>query len=144
LRLLRALMALLSSMPVAAYADECFHFDTPNSTLNGRITRGERQTAAGHETNEDRDFHWYLQFAKPICVAGKGSDMVSGALQAELWLSGDTSPLGSLDGRVVRVTGHFLPTYVPHYHAYLIFIADSVDVVEQVPPDKSLERSRGG
>jgi hypothetical protein len=43
----------------------------------------------------------------------------------------------------VRVTGHFLPTYNPHYHAYLILVADSVEVDEQVPPNKSLERTRG-
>jgi hypothetical protein len=139
---LRTLIVLVASLPVAASAEECFHFDIPNLTIQGRVTRGERQTSAGHETNDERDYHWSLKFSKPICVAGKGNDTVEGALQTELWPTGDASSLGSLDGRSVRVTGHFLPTHIPHYHSYLIFTAEFVEVAEKVPPNTSLERTR--
>jgi hypothetical protein len=141
-RLLRTLTILLGSLPVAAIADECFHFDIPNFTLQGRVSRGERQTAAGHETKDDRGYHWYLKFTTPVCVAGEGSETVESALQTELWPRGDSWFLGSLDGRTVRVTGHFLPTDVPHYHAYLIFASESLEVATQVPPNTSLERTR--
>ena len=143
MRHLRALIVLLGSLPVAAVADECLHFDVPNFTLQGRVVRGERQEAGGRETKDDQDHHWYLKFTKPICVSGKGSDTVTSALQTELWSRGGGSPLGSADGQIVRITGYFLPTYIPHYHAYLIFTVESFEVVVQVPPNISLERTRG-
>jgi hypothetical protein len=134
--LLRTLTVLLGSLPVTAIADGCFHFDIPNFTLQGRVTRGERQTAPGQETKDDRDYHWYLKFTTPICVSGKGNDTVNGSLQTEIWPDARSPSLGSLDGLTLRVTGHFLPTYNPHYHAYLIFVLESVEIAEQVPPNK--------
>jgi hypothetical protein len=130
-------------LPVTAVADECLHFDVPNFTLEGRLVRGERQAANGRKTNDGQNYRWYLKFTKPICVSGEGNDTVEGALQTELWARGGGSPLESVDGQIVRATGHFLPTYIPHYHVNLIFTAESLEVAAQAPPDKTLEQTRG-
>lgn len=142
MRLLRTLIVFFGSLPVAAIAEDCLHFGAPNLTLHGRVIKGERQTAVGYETGDDRDYYWYLQFTAPICVSGKGSDTVKGATKASLWLPKSGSSLGSWDGRTVRAKGRFAPTYMPHYHSYLIFVAANLEIVEQVPRNASLERTQ--
>ena len=124
----------------------CFNYDIPAVKIEGRIVRGERQTAAGSQTHDDRDYHWYVVVDSPICVSGPGSDKVEGARRSEVW-PGPGISIGKFDGQLVRMTGSFLPTHLPHYHAYLIFSVASIEALAGRPAqhaaDPTAER-RGG
>jgi len=121
----RILQVVLEFSPAAATA-ECLHYDLPDVTLQGQIIRGASSTATKSSSPQHS---WYFAISQPICIAGdKDNQSVAATRRFEIWPA-TRETFDSYAGRTVQVSGHFFPTYIPHFHSYLIFEVTSVQAL---------------
>ena len=119
----KLLGALVAVAPVAAGASDCLTYDKTGTSITGILSRVRVETRSiGEHPTPVTVTRWMLDTPKPFCVNGdeaQGNIAVSGASSIEL-LPAAESKLVPLIGKRVRIVGRLLPTYTPHYHAYLI------------------------
>jgi len=102
----------------------CLHYGRPHVSLEGRITNVKSVNSAGTPDN-----HWYIDTMAPVCVSADdhlGDLGVPNTRHIEFFPP-HIGNLGALDGQYVRLTGEFMHTYIPHYHAYPIFQVSSME-----------------
>ena len=131
------IVPLLALLPFPAAHAKCLHFDIPDVTLRGRIERGELQLAPEFRNRDlqESDYRWSMRVDAPICLSEKGNEPVGSFNRFEIF-PGDsgTAQFAHMDGQTVEVTGHFLPTWIPHYHEFPIFVATSIAGVSGKTP----------
>jgi len=117
------LAALLLAAPYEAQSGACLHYGRPYVSLEGRITHVRSVTSSG--TPDD---HWYVDTVAPVCISGDSSvgDLDVPTTQHIEFTALGIRNLGALQGRYVTLTGEFMHTYIPHYHAYPIFQVASI------------------
>lgn len=123
MRSARFLRLLLALCPSAAATAGCLHYDVPNVTMQGQIVR----SASSFDKGSSTEHPWYLVTTHSFCVAGGSGNLpIQSADRFEIWPP-DGVNLDSYVGHTVKIAGHFLPTYIPHFHSYPIFAVTSVE-----------------
>jgi len=123
----RILQVVLAFSSAAATA-ECLHYDLPDVTLRGQVIRGAPSTTSTTKSSSPQQ-SWYFVTSQPICIAGdKDNQSVAATHRFAIWPSGSET-FDSYAGRPVQISGHFLPTYIPHFHSYLIFEVNSIQAL---------------
>jgi hypothetical protein len=137
IRLRSALWILLAVLPRVGFAEDCLSYGKTGATLTGYLTRHKVESRSiGKDPVPITQTAWMLYTPTPFCVTaekGSGDIAVEGGSIVEIWpsgASGSDSDLVPLIGRKVRVVGSLAPTYLPHYHAYLILQLHSIAQVE--------------
>ena len=119
------LVVLLISAP--ALARDCLHYGLPDFLVEGRLSRGE---ATETSMNGQESAHkWYLETSEPFClsaVVGSSDTPRDCVRRFEVWPTEGEAPLREHQDRLVVISGHFLPSEIPHYHEYLIFSASAI------------------
>jgi len=123
----RILLAVLTFSPAPATA-ECLHYDLSDVTLQGQVIRGAPSKASTTKGSSPQD-SWYFVTSQPICIAGdKDNQSVAATHRFKIWPSGRET-FDSYAGRTAQISGHFFPTYIPHFHSYLIFEVTSIQAL---------------
>ena len=137
---MKFLWALLLVLPLPTATAACLHYGPPNVTLTGHIVRGHLQIAPGYHAQHhiNSDYYWSIKTATPFCLpANEVGDMaVSDGHEAQIWPASPAlmDHLDRFEGKTVQVTGHFMPTEIPHRHSYPIFAVSAVRIVHRVNP----------
>ncbi len=131
---MKLLSALLVLAPIAASAGTCLHYDLPNVAFEGLITRGELQVAPGKGDGSDDDYRWYIDPSESICVSGDANNLSIVVAKHVLVWPGAHMHIGKYAGSTVKATGYFMPTWIPHFHAYPIFAVESIHIVRGKTP----------
>jgi len=102
----------------------CLHYGRPHVSIEGRITNVKSVNSVG--TPDD---HWYIDTVAPVCVSADDHfhDLEVPNTRHIEFFPPHIGNLGALDGQYVRLTGEFMHTYIPHYHAYPIFQVSSME-----------------
>ena len=138
---MKLLWALLGLLPLSTAYAACAHYGPPDISLTGRVVRGALQTAPGYHAQHhiNSDYYWSIKTVAPFCLsanANLGDMFINGAHEAQLWPSSATimERIGQLNGVAVQVTGHFMPTQIPHYHPYSIFVVSAIHASHTIDP----------
>ncbi len=125
----RVLQVLLAFCPSVASAAACLHYDLPDITLQGHVVRGAPLTTrATNGSDSQADRSWYFVTTRSLCITGGNNNLpVKATRRFEIWPPGGHENFDLHVGHTVKITGHFLPTYIPHFHSYLIFGVTSVE-----------------
>jgi len=117
------LAAILLAAPYVAQSGACLHYGAPYVSLEGRITSVRSVTSSGTPDN-----HWYVDTVAPVCISGDGGvgDLDVPTTQHIEFIAPGNRSLGALDGQYLTLTGEFMHTHIPHYHAYPIFQVASI------------------
>ena len=125
----KTLAALLTIAPMVAGASDCLLYGKAGTSVTGILSRARVETRSiGESAAPVTVTRWMLDTSAPFCVNGndaQGNIAMSGASSLELFPSNE-SALVPFIGKRVRVVGELMPTYLPHYHAYLIMRVDLV------------------
>jgi hypothetical protein len=125
---MHALFMLLALAPAEVQPHPCMHYDIPDALIVGQIVRGEMVVAPGQSAGREADFRWYVDANLDVCISGDRDNLdVRAARHIEIWPN-YSAHLGQFKGRTVSIRGHFLPTWIPHYHDYPIFAVTTVEV----------------
>jgi len=121
----RALVAVfIVSFPTAAALAACLHYDVPDIVLQGHIYSYEPPSSSSSSTVHVG----YFVTTRPICLRGDENNLAAKDVRrfSYVMASGNHQDIASYKRQLVAVTGHFLPTYIPHYHPVPIFVVVSV------------------
>jgi hypothetical protein len=114
-----------------ASASECLHYDLPVVKISGRISRVTVPPAVTHSGDPQPKYAWYFSSTKPLCISPGpvmlGNLAIKRVTRFEILLPSTHQDLSQYLGREVRLTGSFIPTYIPHYHTNLTFTVESVE-----------------
>ncbi len=123
-------VAVLSLSSIAS-ANECLHYDLPAVHISGRISRVAVTSAVPNSGHSQPEYAWYFSSTKPLCIspgpARFGNIAIKQITYFQILPPSKQYDLSEYVGHEVRLTGSFIPTYIPHYHTNLTFTVDSVE-----------------
>jgi len=121
----RALVAvLIIGLPSVAVSATCLHYDVPDIVLQGHIYPYEPPASSSVTAVHVG----YFVASHSICLDGDEGNLAAKDVRRFSYVlaSGNHQDIAAYKGQLVSVTGHFLPTYIPHYHPTPIFVVVSV------------------
>lgn len=118
---LRSVPVLLLA-PFVCIAAPCLHYDVPDFSLIGHL----------RETSND---YAELDLEEPICLIGNeatGNLAKTKLLHIPL-INGPSVHVAGLSHKRVNVTGHFMPTLIPHYHETAFYVSLIREIPQRAP-----------
>ena len=123
-------IAALAISPIAS-ARECLHYDLPVVQISGRISRVAVTPAVANAGYSQPEYAWYFSSTKPLCIspgpARLGNLAINQITRFQILPPSSRPDLSEYLGQEVRLTGSFIPTYIPHYHTNLTFTVESAE-----------------
>jgi hypothetical protein len=118
------LVLLLFSVPTAGALAACLHYDVPDVALHVRIYPYQPSSSSSASTVRVG----YVVTAHPICLRGDAGNLPVKSVSrfSYVMATGNHQDLAAYQDQSVAVIGHFLPTYIPHYHPVPIFVVTLV------------------
>jgi hypothetical protein len=136
---MRTLLTVFVLLPLSMANAECLHYSFPEIQLQGRFYRGELvptlEFRTAEQLKDNSYYYWWIELTDPVCLRGdeKGGNLAVSDIR-DISVNSPEYQLrrtfDRYDGVSVKITGHFVPTHMPHYHTATLFSISAIEYIQ--------------